>query len=134
MRAWITPTSAARTGPDRTAAEIRTQLQRASGIRELGVLINDSHGRAFRTGTAGVTLGAAGFPSLLDLRGRPDLFLRTLQITQVGLADEVAAAASILMGQADEGRPVIHLRGIPYPLREGTARELIREESQDLFR
>jgi coenzyme F420-0:L-glutamate ligase/coenzyme F420-1:gamma-L-glutamate ligase len=82
----------------------------------------------------GVALGVAGLPALLDLRGRPDLFDRMLQVTQVGLADEIAAAASALMGQADEGRPVIHVRGIPYPLREGTAAELIREKSLDLFR
>jgi len=70
----------------------------------------------------------------MDLRGRPDLFERALQVTQVGLADEIAAAASALMGQADEGRPIVHARGVPYPLREGSAAELLREKSLDLFR
>lgn len=120
--------------PDASAAELRQRFQRSAGVRSLAVVINDSHGRAWRNGTVGVALGAAGLPALLDLRGRPDLFDRMLQVTQVGLADEVAAAASALMGQADEGRPVVHVRGIPYPLREGAAAELIREKSLDLFR
>lgn len=119
--------------PDASAERIRRSLELASGAR-LGVLIIDSHGRAWREGTVGVAIGASGFPSLLDLRGRPDLFGYRLRVTQVGLADELAGAASLLMGQADEGRPVIHVRGLPYPLREGTAAELLRHESQDLFR
>jgi coenzyme F420-0:L-glutamate ligase/coenzyme F420-1:gamma-L-glutamate ligase len=98
------------------------------------VIINDSHGRAWRTGTVGVALGAAGVPALLDLRGAPDLFDYPLQVTQVGLADEIAAAASLLMGQAAEGRPIIHIRGVPYPLRDGNAQELIRAKDMDMFR
>ena len=83
---------------------------------------------------SGVAIGAAGVPALLDLRGTHDLFDYPLQITQVGLADELAAAASLLMGQAAEGRPVIHARGVPYPLREGDAQELIRQKELDMFR
>jgi coenzyme F420-0:L-glutamate ligase/coenzyme F420-1:gamma-L-glutamate ligase len=108
-------------------------LKAATGS-DVAVIINDSHGRAWRTGTVGVALGAAGFPALLDMRGHPDLFDYTLQVTQIGLADELAAAASLLMGQAAEGRPVIHIRGVPYPFREGDARELIRAKELDLFR
>jgi coenzyme F420-0:L-glutamate ligase/coenzyme F420-1:gamma-L-glutamate ligase len=119
--------------PDATSLRLASELERASGAT-VGVLIIDSHGRAWRTGTVGVTVGAAGFPALMDLRGRPDLFGDLLQITQVGLADELAAGASLLMGQADEGIPVIHARGLPYPLRPGSAKELIRPEEQDLFR
>jgi coenzyme F420-0:L-glutamate ligase/coenzyme F420-1:gamma-L-glutamate ligase len=119
--------------PDRSAAQLRQQLELASGAR-LGVLIIDSHGRAWRLGTAGVAIGVSGFPALLDLRGHPDLFGYILQVTQVGLADEVAAAGSALMGQADEGRPVIHVRGLPYALREGSVSELIRPSEEDLFR
>jgi coenzyme F420-0:L-glutamate ligase/coenzyme F420-1:gamma-L-glutamate ligase len=119
--------------PDATAQTIRAGLAAEFGV-ELGVLIVDSHGRAWRMGTVGVAIGVAGFPALQDLRGRPDLFGRTLEITQVGLADEVAAAASILMGQAGESAPVVHLRGLPYPLREGTLAELIRPQEEDLFR
>ncbi len=119
--------------PDASAQRIRQALEAASGAR-LGVLVIDSHGRAWREGTVGVAIGAAGFPALLDLRGRPDLFGYRLRVTQVGLADELAGAASLLMGQADEGRPVVHVRGLPYPLRDGSAAELLRPESQDLFR
>jgi len=119
--------------PDRTCAELREKLQAKTGAT-IGIIINDSHGRAWRHGATGVAIGVSGFPALLDLRGRPDLFNYLLNITQVGLADELAAAASLLMGQADEGRPVIHARGVPYPFREGTVRELIREKELDMFR
>jgi len=119
--------------PDASAGRIREALEGATG-KQLGVLIIDSHGRAWRMGTVGVCIGAAGFPALLDLRGEPDLFGEPLKITQVGLADEIAAGASALMGQAAEGRPMIHVRGLPYALREGNAAELNRPREQDLFR
>lgn len=119
--------------PDRSAAELRQRLQAASGAR-LGVLVIDSHGRAWRMGTAGVAIGASGFPALIDLRGTPDLYGDPLLVTEVGLADELACAASVLMGQAAEGRPVVHVRGLPYPLREGSVGELLRPKEQDLFR
>jgi coenzyme F420-0:L-glutamate ligase/coenzyme F420-1:gamma-L-glutamate ligase len=73
-------------------------------------------------------------PALEDLRGIQDLFGFTLRITQVGVADELAAAASLMMGQAAEGTPVVHVRGFPYPLRDGSLKELIRPREQDLFR
>jgi coenzyme F420-0:L-glutamate ligase/coenzyme F420-1:gamma-L-glutamate ligase len=119
--------------PDRSCAELCEKLYQATDAH-VGVIINDSHGRAWRNGTVGVAIGAAGVPALLDLRGTPDLFDYPLQVTQVGLADELAAAASLLMGQAAEGRPVIHIRGIPYPLRGGNAQELIRQKELDMFR
>ena len=119
--------------PDASAQKLREFLQDATKA-EIGVIIIDSHGRAWRMGTVGIAIGVAGFPALLDLRGRPDLFGDPLMITQVGLADEVAAAASILMGQADEGFPVIHVRGFPYTLREGTLDEVLRPKELDLFR
>ena len=119
--------------PERSANEIRESLERASGA-SLGVLIIDSHGRAWRMGTEGVAIGVSQIPALLDLRGKPDLFGRRLEVTQVGLADELAAAASIVMGQADEKRPVVHVRGFPHPLREGSIREIMRPKELDLFR
>ncbi len=119
--------------PDASAQAIRARLEEASGAR-IGVLIIDSHGRAWRLGTMGVAIGLAGLPGLLDLRGCPDLFDFRLQITQVGVADELAAAASLVMGQAAEGTPVVHVRGFPYPLREASLRELLRPKEQDLFR
>ena len=119
--------------PDRSAGCIRQRLEEASGVR-LAVLIIDSHGRSWRMGTVGVAIGVSGMPAVVDLRGKPDLFGYNLRITQVGAADELAAAASLVMGQAAEGTPVVHVRGFPYPLREAALAELLRPEDQDLFR
>jgi coenzyme F420-0:L-glutamate ligase/coenzyme F420-1:gamma-L-glutamate ligase len=118
--------------PDASARKLQQRMLESTGIAP-GVVILDSHGRAWRMGTVGVAVGVAGMPALLDLRGRPDLFGFRLQVTQVGTADEVAAAASILLGQAAEGLPAVHVRGYPYSLREGSVGELIRPEEQDLF-
>ena len=119
--------------PDRSANHIRNEIQAQTG-KDIGILMIDSHGRAWRNGTVGVAIGLAGLPALQDLRGEHDLFGFTLRITQVGVADELAAAASLVMGQAAEGTPVVHVRGFPYPLREGSLQELIRPKEQDLFR
>jgi coenzyme F420-0:L-glutamate ligase / coenzyme F420-1:gamma-L-glutamate ligase len=119
--------------PGLSAERIRTQLQLHSD-RRLGVLINDSHGRPWRLGTVGVCIGLSGVPSLVDERGWTDLFGYRLQATVVGIADELAAAASLVMGQAAEGTPVVHVRGFPFPLREGALDELLRPADQDLFR
>lgn len=119
--------------PDRSAEIIRQKLENETGCH-LGVLIIDSHGRAWRMGTVGTAIGLSGLPGLADLRGQPDLFGFRLRITQVGVADELAAAASLLMGQAAEGTPAVHVRGFPYALREATLQELLRPEEQDLFR
>ena len=119
--------------PDCSAVDIRHKLETATGTK-IGVLIIDSHGRAWRNGTVGAAIGLSGLPGLVDLRGQPDLFDFRLRITQVGAADELAAAASLVMGQAAEGTPVIHVRGFPYPLREGSLEELLRPKDQDLFR
>jgi len=119
--------------PDRSASEIRVQIEHATGMR-IGVAIIDSHGRAWRNGTVGITIGLSGLPGLADLRGHDDLFGYTLRITQVGAADELAAAASLVMGQAAEGTPAVHVRGFPYQLREGSLKELLRPKDQDLFR
>jgi coenzyme F420-0:L-glutamate ligase/coenzyme F420-1:gamma-L-glutamate ligase len=123
--------------PDRSAHRLRQRLEAASGLAagsRLGVLIIDSHGRAWRMGTVGMAIGLSGLPGLVDLRGQADLFGYQLRITQVGAADELAAAASLLMGQAAEATPLVHVRGFPYPLREGCLAELLRPEEQDLFR
>lgn len=119
--------------PDASAAKLRAYLETASGAR-LGVLIIDSHGRAWRLGTVGVSIGISGLPGLVDLRGEPDLFGFRLRITQVGAADELAAAASLMMGQAAEGTPAVHVRGFPYALRESSLQELLRSAENDLFR
>jgi len=119
--------------PERSAQKICNELESKTGKR-IGILIIDSHGRAWRNGTVGLAIGIAGLPGLQDLRGEPDLFGFTLRITQVGVADELAAAASLVMGQAAEGTPIVHVRGFPYSLREGSLKELIRPKEQDLFR
>jgi len=119
--------------PDASAARLRARIRELAGV-DIGVLINDSIGRAWRLGTVGTAIGASGVPGLADLRGKADLHGHSLQTTEVGFADELAAAASILMGQADEGRPVVLIRGVRWPRREGSARELQRPREQDLFR
>ena len=119
--------------PDRSAEVLRLQLQQASG-KKLAIMIIDSHGRAWRLGTVGVAIGISGLPGLMDERGWQDLFGYTLQITVVGVADELAAAASLVMGQASEGTPVVHVRGFQYPLRSGSMKELLRPKEQDMFR
>jgi len=119
--------------PDASARNLREKLEEIFGAR-IGVLIIDSHGRAWRQGVVGVAIGLSGMPGLVDMRGKNDLFGYTLRITTIGAADELAAAASLIMGQADEGTPIVHARGFPYALREGSLVELIRPKEQDLFR
>ncbi len=119
--------------PDKSARELRIELETASA-KKLGVLIVDSHGRAWRLGTVGITIGIAGVPGLVDLRGKPDMFGYRLQTTEVGAADELAAGASLVMGQSDEKKPVVHVRGFPYPPRDASLEELLRPEEEDLFR
>lgn len=119
--------------PDGSAREIRAALEKATGKR-LGVMIIDSHGRAWRIGTVGICIGLSGLPAVIDERGWKDLFGRELKITIVGVADELAAAASLMMGQAAEGSPAVHARGFPYPLGEGSLKDLLRPKEQDMFR
>lgn len=125
--------------PDASCARLRSRLRGTTGAA-VAVLIIDSHGRAWRRGTVGVAIGAAGLPALLDLRGQPDRHGRPLRVTEVGQADEIAAAASLLMGQAGEGRPVVVLRGVPraqgvaWGDSAGAARDLVRPREMDMFR
>jgi len=119
--------------PDRSAETLRRGLAAATGI-DIAVVINDSFGRAWRQGTAGVAIGVAGLPALIDLRGRPDLFGRTPEASVIGFADEIAAAASLVMGQADEATPVVLMRGLRWSAPESTAASLIRPSHEDLFR
>jgi coenzyme F420-0:L-glutamate ligase/coenzyme F420-1:gamma-L-glutamate ligase len=119
--------------PDRSALKIRYDIKLSTGIR-IGVLIIDSHGRAWRIGTMGMAIGISGMPGVVDERGWQDLFGYQLKITIVAAADQLAAAASLVMGEAAEGIPAVHARGFPYPLREGSLNEMIRLKEQDLFR
>jgi coenzyme F420-0:L-glutamate ligase/coenzyme F420-1:gamma-L-glutamate ligase len=119
--------------PDSSAEQIRTGIEHRLRV-SIGVMIIDSHGRAWRMGTVGVAIGLAGLPGLVDMRGVSDLFGYTLRITQIGAADELAAAASLVMGQAAEATPVVHVHGFPYSLRDGSLRELLRPPELDMFR
>jgi coenzyme F420-0:L-glutamate ligase/coenzyme F420-1:gamma-L-glutamate ligase len=116
--------------PDRSAAAIRTALAPHANV---GVIISDSFGRPWRRGTAGVAIGAAGIPSVIDLRGQPDLFGRTLEVSIVGFADEIAAAASLLQGQADEAQPVVVVRGLTWNAPDIPVKDVIRPAEEDLF-
>jgi coenzyme F420-0:L-glutamate ligase/coenzyme F420-1:gamma-L-glutamate ligase len=118
---------------DLSAARLREALQKLGG-RDIGIVIADSFGRAWRNGTIGTAIGLSGPPGLWDMRGLPDRNGRMLKATEVGIADELAAAASLLMGQADESLPVVHVRGFPLALRSSSVKELIRDRNMDLFR
>jgi coenzyme F420-0:L-glutamate ligase/coenzyme F420-1:gamma-L-glutamate ligase len=119
--------------PDGTCRTIREALKSRAGL-DVAVVIIDSIGRAWRNGTVGTAIGVAGIAGLLDLRTRPDLYGRPLKTSELGLADELASAASLIMGQANEGRPIVLARGLTDGRRDGTARELIRPKEMDLFR
>ena len=118
--------------PDGTAATLRAALAAATGA-EVGVIIADSHGRPFRLGTVGVAIGVAGLPALWDRRGEADRYGFTLAHTTVGVADEIAAAAGLLMGQAAEGVPAVIVRGLRLPAGDGSAGDLVRPREQDLY-
>ena len=119
--------------PDRSARNILEKIKQTTG-KTIGVMIIDSHGRAWRNGTVGICIGLSGLPAIVDERGWKDLFGYALKITIVGVADELAAAASLVMGQAAEGIPAVHVRGFPYSLGEGSLKDLIRPKEQDMFR
>jgi coenzyme F420-0:L-glutamate ligase/coenzyme F420-1:gamma-L-glutamate ligase len=119
--------------PDASAEALRAKLEQRYGV-SVGVIISDSFGRAWRRGTCGIAIGAAGLPSLIDLRGQPDLFGRTLEVSIIGFADEIAAAASLLQGQAAEAQPVVLVRGLDWSAPIAPAAELVRPLEEDLFR
>ena len=118
---------------DASARNLRRDIFLRTG-KEIGVLIIDSHGRAWRNGVLGTTIGLAGIPGLLDMRGEEDLYKYKLRVTTIGVADELAAGASLMMGQASEGTPVVLVKGFPYPMREAHSSELLRPKERDLFR
>lgn len=119
--------------PDASAEKLRARLAPAVGGK-LGVVISDSFGRAWRRGTAGIAIGAAGLPALVDLRGNPDLFGRILEVSISGFADEIAAAASLIQGQGAEGQPVVLVRGLSWSQPAMGAAQLVRPPQEDLFR
>lgn len=120
--------------PDASAHVLRDRLCADFGVT-VALVISDSHGRPFRMGTVGVAVGSAGLPALWDLRGKPDLFGTALQVTEVGFADEIAAAAGLVLGQANEAIPAVLIRGLQYPFDEqSSAANLVRPSEMDLYR
>jgi coenzyme F420-0:L-glutamate ligase / coenzyme F420-1:gamma-L-glutamate ligase len=118
--------------PDASAKAIRSRLEEWSRAR-IGVVITDSFGRPFRLGTVGVAIGCAGLPPLWDRRGEKDLFGRTLEQTITALADQVAAVADLVAGQAAEGRPVVLVRGLAFDEDDRGASALLRSAAEDLY-
>lgn len=119
--------------PDASAATLKAKLDEEFGV-SFGIVINDSFGRAWRNGVVGVALGAAGVPSLHNMVGVPDLFGRKMRVTEVAVADEIASAASLLMGEAAEAVPAVHLRGLACNAPAVSAALLLRPKEMDLFR
>ncbi len=119
--------------PDASARRLRDALTERTGVA-VGIVISDTHGRPFRMGNVGVAVGVAGIPALLDLRGHKDLFGRELRATEIAVADAIAAAAGLVTGEADEGRPVVLVRGLHFDRDDGRATDLIRDPALDLYR
>jgi coenzyme F420-0:L-glutamate ligase/coenzyme F420-1:gamma-L-glutamate ligase len=119
--------------PDASARRLKERLDREFGV-EIGVIINDSFGRPWRIGVVGVALGAAGLPVVRNMIGTPDLFGRKLRVTEIAVADEVASAASLVMGQGGEGQPAVHVRGFDWEGAAAQASALLRPKEADLFR
>ncbi|MBL4781922.1 MAG: coenzyme F420-0:L-glutamate ligase [Porticoccaceae bacterium] len=122
--------------PDQFAADLAEQLLQVHGVR-VAVIINDSVGRAWRNGTTGLALGAAGLAALDDRRGDKDLYGRTLLVTEVAVADQLASAAALLQGEGGEGKPVVIIRGYDFdaaPQRCNGVGALLRDRERDLFR
>ena len=119
--------------PDASAAALHRALEARFGCR-LAVIVSDSAGRAWRHGVAGIAIGAAGLPSLVDLRGAPDLFDVPLKVTLAGFADQIASAANLVAGEAAEGVPAVHVRGLAWDAAPAPARALVRDRESDLFR
>ncbi len=119
---------------DASAAALRASIEARTGVAP-AVIINDSHGRAWRIGTVGVCIGCAGLPPIWDQRGLTDLFGYTLQASEECIADELAAAASLIMGQSDEGRPAVIVRGYHLPpVPPAPAVAIQRPAAMDAFR
>jgi coenzyme F420-0:L-glutamate ligase/coenzyme F420-1:gamma-L-glutamate ligase len=118
---------------DRSARRIRDIVRARLGVT-VGVIVSDTFGRPWRLGLTDVAIGLAGIAGVVDLRGRPDALGRTMQVTEVAVADELASAAELVMGKSS-GLPVAVVRGVePEWLREAAVAELIRDPQEDLFR
>ncbi len=118
---------------DASATRLADRIRELSG-QTVAVIINDSHGRPWREGSVGIAIGVSGLPALRDVRGHHDLFGYELQTSVIGRGDEIASAASLLMGQSNEAIPVVIVRGLEYEAGPGSAQDLLRPKEKDLFR
>jgi coenzyme F420-0:L-glutamate ligase/coenzyme F420-1:gamma-L-glutamate ligase len=125
------------TNPDKSSMKIREKLEKITN-HELAIIITDTQGRAFRNGAVGVAIGCSGINPIWERKGEKDLYNRKLQTTEIAIADELAGAASILMGQANEGVPIVIIRGFhPFKYIRNTKTKidsLIRPKELDVFR
>ena len=120
--------------PDESARRLHRHLSR-NGELQIGVIIIDSHGRAWRNGSVGITIGTYGVPMVVSKIGDTDFFGNELRATLIAAADQLAAAAALVMGEADEGTPIAHIRGFPFPLqKEAAFKDVLRPKEKDLFR
>jgi coenzyme F420-0:L-glutamate ligase/coenzyme F420-1:gamma-L-glutamate ligase len=120
--------------PDKSARSIRREIRKLTN-QDVAIVISDTHGRPLRMGEINVAIGIAGMKPTKDRRGEKDLFGYVLRVKQTAIADEIASAAELVIGQADEGRPVAIVRGYEYsPAEKASARKLIRPREADLFR
>lgn len=118
--------------PDKSAKKIRERIRQLTGA-DVGVIISDTFGRAWRIGQVNVAIGVDGLQAIMDYRGSKDMFGYVLNVTQVAVADELASAAELVMKKS-EGIPVAIIRGLDYARGTGSGRDLIRPEEEDLFR
>jgi coenzyme F420-0:L-glutamate ligase/coenzyme F420-1:gamma-L-glutamate ligase len=120
--------------PDGSAQKIREEIRHLTGC-DVAVVISDTHGRPLREGEINIAIGVSGLKPIRDRRGEKDLFGYVLRVKQTAIADELASAAELVIGQADEGVPVAIIRGYNYPKSENAkATELVRLKEKDLFR
>ena len=119
--------------PDASARKIRDEIKKLTG-KDVAIIISDTFGRPLREGAIGVAIGVAGIDPLYDMRGRKDLFGYELRTTIIAIADELASAAELLMGESNEGIPVVIVRGLNYPKGECSIKKLLRPVEKDLFR
>ncbi|MFW9999966.1 MAG: coenzyme F420-0:L-glutamate ligase [Candidatus Hodarchaeota archaeon] len=120
--------------PDHDAEKIRIALKSKTN-KDIGVIISDSFGRAFRVGAIGTAIGVSGIEPILDMRGKKDLFGHQLQTTIIGQVDSLAAAAQLIMGESDEGIPVVLIKGYNFKFSEkASIKTILREKELDLFR
>jgi coenzyme F420-0:L-glutamate ligase/coenzyme F420-1:gamma-L-glutamate ligase len=119
--------------PDYSAKQIRNEILAAFNV-DVAVIISDTHGRPFRNGAINIAIGTSGLAPIKNYVGQSDLFGYQLRTTSVAVADELASAAELLMGEADEGIAVVIIRGYPYQQSEASAQELVRDPDRDIFR